>query len=167
MLRRPCHRRFGVAPAGLTHQPVELRDHLRATGGVVDDDEPRRRACKQPVASDHQRFDVLSLVDANHDDAAIVADLLNAAGNGRAERFGGGHSGRVEIIGGDRYALGHEVLDQPASHSTEADEANAFECRHLRPSDLGWRSRAGFLAFAWRFCCTAFFSARLPRAQAV
>ena len=40
MFRGPRHRRLGVAPAGRTHQAVELCDHLRAAGGVVHDDEP-------------------------------------------------------------------------------------------------------------------------------
>src|SRR5258707_387191 len=35
MFRGSRHRRFGVAPAGRAHHPVELCDHLRAAGGMI------------------------------------------------------------------------------------------------------------------------------------
>jgi hypothetical protein len=85
VFRGPRHRRLGVAPAGRAHHAVELRDHLRTAGGVIHDDEPRRRTGQQSVARDQQCLDILGFVDADHDDAAAIPDLLDTAGGRRTK----------------------------------------------------------------------------------
>src|SRR6185503_14184752 len=99
-----------------------------------------------------QRLDILSLVDANHDDAAVIPDLMETAGGSRTKRPGDRYRRRVEVVGGDGDALGDEVLDQAAPHPAEADKADAFECRHLFPSVVARR------------CCL--IASRLPLAHA-
>ena len=136
--RRSGERRIDEADAGERERFAHLRRRGRLARRRVDDDEPDPRGGGDAVLAMDDLLDLRRARDAEDDDVRrprhvrVGRDLLRACGEQVRERRAIAMRAHRQ-----RKALRDEVLRDPVTHETEADEADARlrarRCIHVRP----------------------------------